>query len=177
MEKKDISLRVITEKDIDALQEISRDTFYESFIDITPREDMRRYLEQSFNTRTLLEEINDSNSIFYFTEAGNKLIGYGKMNFNKPPYGLPGLSSCMEIQRLYIKKEFQGSGAAQKLMDIFLEEAHRRGFTKIWLSTGAFNNKALRFYRHYGFEKIADHKFPVGSVNFEDMILLLDLQN
>ena len=172
METGDFIIRIINEKDIDALQQIGRSTFYESFIDITPEKDMQEYLATSFNIQTLLAEIKDPNSIFYFVERENRIVGYGKINFNKPPYGIPGLENCMEIQRIYITKAFHGSGAAQKLMDAFFNEAIRRKLYNIWLSTGAFNNKALKFYEKYGFEKIGNHSFPVGKVNFEDVILL-----
>ena len=161
---------------METLQKISRSTFYESFIDITPEKDMQEYIENSFNSKKLLEELKDRNSIFYFVEYHNGIIGYGKVNLNKSPYGMDEMHECMEIQRLYIVKEFQRLGVAQKLMQVFLEEAQNNELDKIWLSTGAFNNNALSFYLQFGFEKFANHIFPVGNALFEDVILLLQIK-
>lgn len=61
-------------------------------------------------------------------------------------------------------------------MDVFFTEARHRELYNIWLSTGAFNNKALKFYEKYGFEKIANHDFPVGKAMFDDVILLKRMQ-
>lgn len=175
MQETNLSIRILSVEDLSDLQAIARDTFYESFIEITKLEDMHEYLDSSFSSENLLKELNDPNSIFYFIELDEQLIGYGKINFDKPPYGIEAMQHCMEIQRIYIKKEYHGIGAAQKLMQVFLEEAKIHGLTNIWLSTGSFNNRALGFYRKYGFEIIAHHAFPVGETVYDDVILMLEM--
>ncbi|MCX6188277.1 MAG: GNAT family N-acetyltransferase [Bacteroidetes bacterium] len=174
MDSKEFKIRRATMVDILALQKMAKATFYESFIDITPEADMQEYLEAAFSTEALLAELQDQDSIFYFIENGVQLMGYGKINFNKVPYGFSEMPNSMEIQRIYIKKEFQQCGAAGKLMHVFFEEARKRKLHNIWLSTGSLNNKALSFYSKYGFETIGHHEFPVGGEMFDDLILLLN---
>jgi ribosomal protein S18 acetylase RimI-like enzyme len=174
MEPTVFNIVIATAEDIPDLERIGRSTFYESFIEITPEKDMLAYLDISFNPEVLKEELTDPSSVFYLVKTGGRIAGYGKINFDKPPYGMAEMEGCMEIQRIYIAKEFQGMGAARQLMDVFFEEAKKRKFKTTWLSTGAFNNKALNFYNKYGFRQVAHHSFPVGRVYFDDVILLKD---
>lgn len=172
MVNRDINIRILTTKDIEALCHIGRTTFLESFTVITPEADMLAYLDASFNEMQLLEELTDKNSVFYFIESGNDTIGYGKINFNKSPYGMEGMKDCMEIQRIYVLKDCQRNGLGHLLMDVFFEQTKQRHLNNIWLSTGSFNNKALNFYRKYGFEIVGHHEFIVGSMAYDDVILL-----
>ncbi len=173
MESKEFTARIISLSDMDVLQKVGKETFYDSFIDITPPDDMKAYLNSSFSSDVLQTELEDEQSKYYFLELGDVVVGYGKINFDKAPYGMMEIPHSMEIQRIYIKKEFQRMGAARKLMHVFFDEAKRRKCNSIWLSTGSFNNHALSFYKKYGFEKIGNHEFPVGGKIFEDVILLL----
>jgi GNAT superfamily N-acetyltransferase len=177
MQSQDLRIRNVTAQDIDALRCISRATFDDSFHDITPDKDMREYLDASFNTKILSDELMDENSLFYFVETDNDIIAYGKINFYKPPYGIDGMVDCMEIQRIYVVKEHQRKGIGHLLMNVFFEQAKQKHLNNIWLSTGSFNNKALVFYERYGFEIIGHHEFLVGAVPFDDVILLIQMKS
>ncbi len=175
MEPGNIIIREASITDINLIQEIGRKTFYDSFIAITPETAMQVYLNQAFNLSQLTQELNHSNSKFYLVYFGENLAGYGKINFHKSPYDLPEMSDVMEIQRIYIDPPYQGIGAAHQLMLVFFEEAKKRSLKNIWLSTGSFNNKALHFYKKYGFNKIGNHEFWVGEELFDDVILYKEI--
>lgn len=175
MEPGNINIREASIKDINLIQEIGRKTFHDSFIAITPEAAMQEYLNSAFNHEQLTQELNDSNSIFYLVYFSENIAGYGKINFDKSPYGLPEMPDVMEIQRIYIDLPFQGIGAAHQLMQLFFKEAKKRGLRNIWLSTGSFNNKALHFYAKYGFTKIGNHEFWVGDELFDDVILYKEI--
>lgn len=175
MEPAIISISEASLADINLIQEIGRKTFYDSFIAITPEAAMQEYLNSAFNFTQLTQELNDSNSKFYLVYFGENIAGYGKINFLKSPYGLPVMPNAMEIQRIYIDLPYQGIGAANQLMQLFFKEAKARSLHNIWLSTGSFNNKALHFYKKYGFNKIGNHEFWVGAELFDDVILHKEL--
>jgi len=167
-----LNLRHVTSEDINILSEIGRQTFYESFFEITPPQDMIQYLELSFNPLTLAEELKDEKSIFYFVENRNTTLGYGKINIGKTPYVNEGMGKGLEIQRLYILKKYQRMGAGRLLMQDFIRVTQQEKLPYIWLSTGAFNNNALNFYLKFGFEKKGTHRFMVGNTAYEDLILI-----
>lgn len=175
MEPGNIIIREASIIDINLIQEIGRKTFYDSFIAITPEAAMQVYLNQAFNLIQLAQELNDSNSKFYLVYFSENLAGYGKINFHKSPYDLPEMPDAMEIQRIYIDLPYQGIGAAHQLMQEFFREAKNRTLRNVWLSTGSFNNKALHFYKKYGFNKIGNHEFWVGEELFDDVILYMEM--
>jgi ribosomal protein S18 acetylase RimI-like enzyme len=67
----------------------------------------------------------------------------------------------------------RGTGAA--LMDWALAEARARGCDAVQLSVWSENRAAQRFYARYGFAKIADIGFMVGSHRDEEFLLELRL--
>jgi ribosomal protein S18 acetylase RimI-like enzyme len=54
-----------------------------------------------------------------------------------------------------VVREHRGRGVGGLLMDALINEAHRSGVAKIALSTGLFNEAALRLYRRHGFKEVA----------------------
>ena len=54
-----------------------------------------------------------------------------------------------------VVRDHRGRGVGGALMDALIVEARRSGVSKIALSTGLFNEAALRLYRRYGFNEVA----------------------
>ena len=71
----------ITTNEIDQLQKIGRQTFYETFSTGNTQENMQKYLDERFSIEKLTAELNDKNAIFYFAQLENKIVGYLKINF------------------------------------------------------------------------------------------------
>jgi diamine N-acetyltransferase len=55
------------------------------------------------------------------------------------------------IDRLMIAKGHQGKGYGRAAMLLILDEARERGFSRVGLSTGPENAKAIRLYESLGF--------------------------
>jgi len=55
-----------TIKDLDQLQKIGRQTFYETFSSGNTEENMMKYLDEGFSIEKLTTELNDENAEFYF---------------------------------------------------------------------------------------------------------------
>ena len=55
-----------TINDLDQLQKIGRQTFFETFSTGNTEENMMKYLEEGFSAEKLITELNDSNAEFYF---------------------------------------------------------------------------------------------------------------
>ncbi len=78
-----IEIKRVPPGDIDQLQKISRQTFFETFSGSNTEENMNKYLEEGFALEKLNEELNNHNSEFYFATLGNHVIGYLKLNFGQ----------------------------------------------------------------------------------------------
>ena len=77
----EIKIKKITLDDIDQLQKIGRQTFYETFSTGKTEENMTKYLDEGFSAEKLATELNDNNAEFYFATLDKNVIGYLKLNF------------------------------------------------------------------------------------------------
>jgi GNAT superfamily N-acetyltransferase len=77
----------------------------------------------------------------------------------------------LELRQFYILQAWQGSGAAQELMEWVIDEAVRRGADELYLSVFIDNHRARRFYERYGFEPVGRYAFMVGSHADEDEVM------
>ncbi len=112
-----ITLAYLDYDDLDALQVVSVVSFYESFIDGADPLDMQGYLQTQLTTEILAVELAQSTSKFIGIKDHQILIGYMKVNDEK---------DAIEIQRIYLLKDYQNKGLGQRLLD----EANRYAKTK-----------------------------------------------
>ncbi|GJM70791.1 hypothetical protein HMSSN036_30070 [Paenibacillus macerans] len=91
------------------LQEISIETFNDTFKDQNSPENMQAYLEKAFNAEQLERELSNSFSEFYFICYNEEPAGYLKVNMNDAQSEKMGEES-LEIERIYIKTNFKEKG-------------------------------------------------------------------
>lgn len=59
-----------------------------------------------------------------------------------------------EVQKFYIKEEYQGYGYGSLLLNKALNFAENQGYQKVYIETMDRLNKANEIYKHYGFESL-----------------------
>lgn len=160
--------------DLDALQKISRETFYETFATVNTEEDMRQYLQESLGTERLTQELTEPSSEFYFAKSENKLLGYLKLNL-KGAQTVNEVENALEIERIYLFKAFHGSSIGQQMFDFALQRARQINAPFIWLGVWEENPRAIAFYTKNGFEKFGQHAFILGQDEQTDILMKLIL--
>lgn len=166
----------ITTNEIDQLQKIGRQTFYETFSTGNTQENMQKYLDERFSIEKLTAELNDKNAIFYFAQLENKIVGYLKINFGDSQTELKDDKS-LEIERIYVLKEFQGKKIGQILYDKAIEIAKQKDADYIWLGVWEENPRAIKFYKKNGFIEFDKHIFKLGNDEQTDIMMKLKLIN
>jgi GNAT superfamily N-acetyltransferase len=111
-----ILLKRVYPDDLDQFQQIGRQTFLEAFAASNSEENMTLYMAEGFSTEKLSAELHDAHSEFYFASLGEKVIGYLKVNFGPSQTELKDDKS-LEIERIYVLKEFYGQQVGQVLFD------------------------------------------------------------
>lgn len=167
---KPIEIRQIGATDVTELQQIGRLTFTETFAEHNSPENLADYLEESFASAKLTNELNHPNSRFYFAFVGSKVAGYLKINFSDAQTEAID-PSAMEIERIYVLKEFQRQKIGQALFQKALEVAAETSCSQIWLGVWEKNHKALNFYRKNGFEAFDHHIFRIGDDEQTDFLM------
>ena len=166
----DIIVRKVVLDDINQLQEIGRETFYETFSAGNTEENMKKYLEEGFSIEKLTREINDINSEIYFAELDNKVIGYLKLNFGESQTELKN-SKALEIERIYVSKDFHGKRVGQLLYEKAMQVANDRKVDNVWLGVWEENPRAINFYKKNGFVEFDKHIFKLGEDEQTDIMM------
>ncbi|MGN8842382.1 GNAT family N-acetyltransferase [Niallia sp. HCP3S3_B10] len=169
-----IHIKECTFSDIHKLQDISYETFDETFKNQNSTENMKDYLEKAFNLEQLEKELSDISSQFYFVYLNSELAGYLKVNMKDAQSEKMGEDS-LEIERIYIKSNFQKHGLGQFLLNKAIEIAKKESKRKIWLGVWEKNENAIGFYRKNGFVQTSAHSFYMGDEEQIDYIMIKKL--
>ena len=170
-----ITIVQINDSHIAALQQIGRQTFSETFAESNSAENMAKYLEEAYSYEKLNAELNDTNSIFYFAMMDQSVIGYLKLNFGASQTELKD-NNALEIERIYVLKEFHGKKVGQLLFDKAIEIAKEYHVTYVWLGVWEENKRALQFYTKNGFIEFDQHIFVLGDEAQTDIMMKLELK-
>jgi diamine N-acetyltransferase len=171
-----IEIRKATEKDIDRLQNISKQTFFETFSASNPEENMKKYLEESFSIEKLQDQLMNPNSLFYLAEFEANVIGYLKMNFGQSQTELKE-EGAVEIERIYVLKEYHGKKVGQLLYEKAMEIARQKNADYVWLGVWDQNPRAINFYKKNGFVAFDKHIFKLGGDEQTDIMMKLQLKS
>lgn len=169
-----LQLAEVSLKDLQQLQNISRQTFFETFSEMNSAENMSKYLDNAFSKTKLTEELKIPESEFYFAMNDDQIIGYLKLNFGNSQTELKD-DSAMEIERIYVLKEYHGNNVGQFLYDNAIQIAKSKKVKYVWLGVWMENHRALRFYRKNGFTEFDTHKFRLGDEEQTDYLMKLEL--
>lgn len=172
----DIHLRKAESKDVDILQKIGKLTFSETFSSDNSEENLRSYLQTAFSTEKVAIELSDENAEFYFAEFENEIIGYLKVNYGDSQTEIKS-EKALEIERIYVLKEFHGKKVGQILYEKAIELAKEINADFVWLGVWEQNPRAIRFYEKNRFKAFDKHIFKLGNDEQIDIMMKLTLKN
>jgi len=165
-----IIIEKVTLKDIDQLQKVSKLTFLEAYSALNSEENMAKYLEEGFSLEKLAAELNNEHSAFYFALLDKNIIGYLKLNFGESQTEFKD-DKALEIERIYVLKEFYGKKVGQVLYEKAMQIAAQMNADYVWLGVWEENLRAISFYRKNGFEEFDKHIFKLGDDEQSDILM------
>ncbi len=149
--------------------EIFNDTFAAN--PLNAPDDMHSYITEFMSVEAFAKELSDPNAIFFIAETiNNEVIGYAKLQEHSTEECVTG-ANPVELQRLYVAKNFHGKGIAGTLMDECCAEAARKKYETMWLGVWEYNLRAQKFYEKIGFRKVGTHVFQLGSDAQTDWVM------
>ena len=170
------SENVIFEKlhpeDLEELKELSRRTFTEAFGADNNPEDLEAYLNSAFGEENLQRELMNPLSEFYFGKFQGKTVGYFKINLGDAQTEFKD-EDGMELERIYVTKDFQNKKLGQKMLDAVIEIAVQRKMRYLWLGVWENNERAMKFYLRNNFEFSGTHPYMIGNDRQTDNIMKL----
>ena len=158
-----------------AIASIGKKSFRHAFEHLfESKETLFEYLEYTYDPLKLSKSIRKVNNLYFLVWYDGHPVGFAKvkkLSFN------PHLASDiqMELQKIYVLPEYQGTGAGSLLMLAIKEAAREFSPEHIWLDTHVSNDKAIRFYERNGFRKIGRHQFLIGTQRFDYHVMALTM--
>ncbi|MBT2770863.1 GNAT family N-acetyltransferase [Halomonas sp. ISL-60] len=166
-----VTIKKCEHGDVQKLQEISIETFTDTFKDQNSPENMKSYLERAFNTKQLEEELSNTSSAIFFLHFNEEVAGYLKINTDEAQSEKMGEES-LEIERIYIKNKFQKLGLGKHLLNKAMDITREQDKKSIWLGVWEKNNNAIAFYKKMGFKQTGTHSFYMGDEEQVDFIMI-----
>ena len=167
-------IRKATISDLKIIQEISKQTFLETFSEVNTPENMENYVRENFNPEQMASEINNPDSAFYLAYAEDEIIGYMKLNFGDAQTEKKKENN-LEIHIIYVLQAFHGKKMGQLLLDEALKIAKQRTVNSVWLGVWEENRRAIQFYSKNGFVEFDKHIFTLGDDVQTDLLMQLEM--
>lgn len=169
-----LSFRPCGISDLDALIQISKDTFVAAFEKDNDPDDFREYINKAFSRERLKTELENPDALFHFVFVGNSLAGYFKVNLVGAQTDVHDEKS-MELERIYVVEEHQGKQIGAQMLQYIIQQAAERKMEYLWLGVWEHNPKAIRFYQRHGFQKFGEHPYYIGTDEQTDWLLRLEV--
>jgi ribosomal protein S18 acetylase RimI-like enzyme len=170
-----IKIKKVTLVDIEALQQIGKQTFSQTFSAGNTEENMIKYLEEGFSLFKLKAELSDAYSQFYFAVTGGEVIGYLKLNTGNAQTELKDVNA-VEIERIYVVQAYHGKKVGQLLYEKAMQISQEVNAEYVWLGVWEENPRAINFYKKNGFIEFDKHIFKLGDDEQTDIMMRKSLK-
>lgn len=167
-----VAFRSAAPSDAEALADLGRLSFVETFGHLYSTEDLTAFLD-NHSVDNWVQELADPAFAVRIGETDGKAVAYAKIGPPKLPFEPRG--KAVELRQFYILSDWHGSGAAREMMSWVIDEARRRGGDDLYLSVFIDNARARAFYAKYGFVEEGSYAFMVGNQADEDIVMRLAL--
>jgi ribosomal protein S18 acetylase RimI-like enzyme len=170
-----LSLRPAAPEDAPALCRLATDAFVHAFGHLYRAEDLHAFLAEHRTEEVYREAMADPGTRIALAEADGMMAGYALIHWPSEFGSESDAFHPLALHQLYCAPAMTGRGTGAALMDWALGEARALGCDAVQLSVWSGNFAAQRFYARYGFSKIADIDFMVGSHRDDEFLLELRL--
>lgn len=160
--------------DVPELARFAEAAFRDAFAKDNSKEDMDAYCRSSFSESIQRKEVSDPQVITLVAVENESIIGFAQWVKDSKNKSVASKKTC-ELKRLYVDAQWHGKGIAQGLIESVIQQSKELEFDILWLGVWENNPKAIRFYEKYGFIKVGEHDFMLGSDRQTDWIMQLKL--
>ena len=136
--------------------------------------DLEEYLDYTYSVDKLASSLRKENNVYFLATVDGLPVGFAKVKRHSLNDQLDSVFQA-ELQKLYVLKEYQGSGVGQALMNTVARFVSSFEPDCLWLDTYVGNERAIRFYERNGFQKAGTHQFTIGSQTFEYFLMALPI--
>ncbi len=159
----EIVIRPWQREDFPVVRRILWESWMAAYSSFIPEEDLRAYLETTYQIASL-SRLYDSTFIHGFIgEADGEAVGFARTQFHKE-------ENRIYLASLYLLPAFQGMGIGAMLLRASEEKALEHGLAELWVGVMVQNEAAGRWYEQKGFRFIREEPFRMGRTTVSHRI-------
>ncbi len=153
------------------LADLGSTTFFETFSKDNDQADMNNYVSKTYNKEQMVKNMADP-AIKYFVVYGqDNDLGYIKLLHNVEIEGLSG--KTIELEKIYVRSEALGLKVGKALMECAIQYAKEKGYAHLFLGVWQQNERAISFYKKFGFNTFRTRQFTLGKRVCDDYLMAL----
>jgi diamine N-acetyltransferase len=140
----------------------------------TTQENIDQFCATKLSPQAFEAYLADPRIRIWFASRGDELVGYVMSVSGEPDD--PVIAEAVverptvEISKIYVRATAHGSGIAQQLMSVAVDNARAEGARSVWLGVNQQNKRANSFYERNGFLLVGERRFQVGDSLEEDFV-------
>jgi diamine N-acetyltransferase len=152
-----IELKMATLEDWQVIQTIAYHTWPHTFSEVMPQEQIDYMLALIYNEQSLKEQMIEKKHQFLMALNNDNPVGFTSYELNY------GNSPQLMIHKIYLLPQSQGIGFGTKIFDYLTEVAKVNNQKCLCLKVFYKNDKAVSFYRKYGFTNAGTESSGIGN--------------
>lgn len=164
----------VSPREAGTLAALARASFRETYGGRTDPDNLRLYVDTHLTDERILAELETPGFDFHMAWMCDEPAGYLKLRRDRRPKGIPD-GNCLQVERIYVLRRFQGAGIGSALIDLTLQSAREAGDHAVWLQVWGRNAEAIGFYQAKGFHIYDTASFEFGNEQTEDFLMRYDI--
>ena len=163
MEESGVEVREMGVGDLDAVEEVARITWGETYRCIIPEDEQARFAGRAYSEESLKYRMETG--VFLVAVLGGEVVGFADFD---PDPGKPGE---VELAAIYVLPKMQGRGVGTRLLEAGIGRFDSAGSLTLRVARDNFGGR--RFYEARGFRSVGEHvwRTAVGEVYELEMVL------
>jgi ribosomal protein S18 acetylase RimI-like enzyme len=133
----------------------------------TKPEDLAEYINRELTAERFRMLLEDDRFLILVLKTSHRLAGYALVARGEVHPKVASAVQC-ELRKFYVDAAYHGRGVANALMEEVL--AATSG-ASLWLSVFSGNERAISFYKRWGFQMFGSQYFLVGTDRQKDSLM------
>jgi len=170
-----MQIRKATINDAKVLAELGAITFYATFHQFHTEEDMQQYIRKAYSHEQIEANFKNENIVYFLAFDNEVPVGYTKLIRNSAEQKLDTKKN-IELEKIYVLKEYFDKKVGKELMIETITFSKSENFETLFLGVWQENERAIKFYKKFGFTIFATRNFLLGQTICDDYMMKLELK-
>lgn len=163
-------IRPAVVRDAASLAELGPRTFRETFGTLLPEAFISARMAEAYAPAKIVEDLTDPAQAWFVADSEGGPVGFLCLRQGVTP-ACVGTPSPMELQRLYVTREWHGRGPGLALLAAGQNDALARKAKSLWLLAWEANPRALAFYGKQGFEVVGAQNIELSGFTLPHLVM------